>query len=418
MYHKLLKVALFGIGEEAASAMRAAVPPERFEFEFASAEVPGVELAKSSSVTVVALAALGGVGLSELSEAARSGIGFNELVVVASPEELAGWGETDYALADAIWPAPLNAACAAYEFAGLAKRAKAHAELYITNAYLNTIIDSMPAMVWFKALDGEHVKVNEYFCGIVDKTRDDVEGQFHNYIWSVPPEDWENAELTCKESDNAAIAAGKTVRCDENVSTHGEIRLFDTYKTPVFDEDGSTLGTTGFASDITLERELEELAWLNARTDYLTGLYNRRYFYEFLEEHADEGPMTFILVDLDNFKNINDDSGHSEGDNALLVTTAALHKSFPECPIVRWGGDEFIVVVPSTQASLAEDGNLDEFQTMLKEWTGEQCPIALTASIGVALQEGDDSVDHTVWKADDALYQAKAAGKACHRRYA
>lgn len=418
MYYKTLKVALFGVDEGVAGALGAVEAPPRFTIEFEAADAASATIVQASSVVIANAGTLENGSIAQLSAATHEGYGFHELVLVATPDEEAQLTDEELASIDAIWPRPLTPSRAAFEFKNLLARAKQHADLYITGTYLDTLIDSMPEMVWFKANDGEHVKVNTYFCGIVDKTRDDVEGQFHNYIWSVPPEDWEKAELTCKESDDKAVAAGTTVRCEENVSTHGEIRLFDTYKTPVFDEDGSTLGTTGFASDITLERELEELAWLNARTDYLTGLYNRRYFYEFLEEHADEGPMTFILVDLDNFKNINDDSGHSEGDNALLVTTAALHKSFPECPIVRWGGDEFIVVVPSTQASLAEDGNLDEFQTMLKEWTGEQCPIALTASIGVALQEGDDSVDHTVWKADDALYQAKAAGKACHRRYA
>ena len=417
MYYKTLKVALFGVDEGVAGALGAVEAPPRFTIEFEAADAASATIVQASSVVIANAGTLENGSIAQLSAATHEGYGFHELVLVATPDEEAQLTDEELASIDAIWPRPLTPSRAAFEFKNLLARAKQHADLYITGTYLDTLIDSMPEMVWFKANDGEHVKVNTYFCGIVDKTRDDVEGQFHNYIWSVPPEDWEKAELTCKESDDKAVAAGTTVRCEENVSTHGEIRLFDTYKTPIFDEDGSTLGTTGFAHDITVERELEELAWKNARTDYLTGLYNRRYFYEYLEEHESEGPMTFVLVDLDNFKDVNDLDGHDAGDNALLVTTSALEKHFPDCPVVRWGGDEFIVIVRKKDEPLTGDDNMNGMQKTLAEWTKEQCGVALTSSIGIAEQLAGESVDSSVKHADDALYEAKVNGKAQHARY-
>lgn len=414
MYKRNLKIALFGIDSKIAEGIRHVDAPDRYVFDFVQADSADLDIARDSSVIVASADVLGDVSLAALSEAARTGTGFRALVLTATLEQANEFSKEDVKLIDALWIAPMSSERAAFEFGIVAGRAKDHAELFITDAYLNTLIDSIPDMVWFKSLNGEHVKVNKYFCEIVGKTREDVTGQYHNYIWSVPPEDWENAELTCKKSDEAAIEAGETLQCDENVSTHGEIRLFKTFKTPIYDEDGSVLGTSGFAHDLTLERELEELAWLNARTDYLTDLYNRRYFYEFLDEHDDEGPMTFVLIDLDNFKDINDDNGHDEGDNALLVTSAVLHKCFPDCPIVRWGGDEFVVVVPKTYSDLAQDGNLKQFQETLGEWTEEKCSLKLTASIGVAVQAEGDSVDRTIKLADKALYDAKVAGKARH----
>lgn len=413
MYYRTLRIALFGIDEKAAAAIEALEAPKRFTFEFERQPKADLALARKSSVVIASIDALGSMTLEELSAATRdSKCGYSGLVLIVRASDISSWTADDFALVDALWPAPLTPECAAFEFSRVIERAKSDADAYITNAYLNTLIDSMPEMVWFKALDGEHVKVNSYFCGIVDKTREDVTGQFHNYIWSVPEEDWEKAELTCQESDNVAIKAGKTTRCDELVSTHGEIRTFDTYKTPIYDEDGTLLGTSGFAHDVTVERELQHLAWLNARTDYLTGLYNRRYFYEYLEEHKGDMPITFVLVDLDNFKDINDEGGHGKGDNALLVTTAALHKCFPDCPVVRWGGDEFIVVVPHSAQTLADDDNLREFQRTLQEWTSAQCSVALTASIGTAVQEDGLTVDEAVHNADSALYEAKRVGKA------
>lgn len=417
MYRRNFKVALFGLDDDVARAIAGIEPPEHFAIEVASATAVDLEAARESSIAVADLDALGSTPLAELSQAAREGaVGLRGLIVVADPARTAGWTAADYALVDAIWPAPLAPERAAFEFGHIIGRAKRQADHFITEAYLDTLIDSMPEMVWFKANDGEHVKVNSYFCDIVDKPRDDVEGQFHNYIWNVPREDWEKAELTCKASDDKAVQAGTTVRCDENVSTHGEIRLFDTYKTPIYDEDGTVLGTTGFAHDVTVERELARQAWLNARTDYLTGLFNRRYFYEYLEEHAGDGPFTFVLVDLDDFKGINDGSGHDAGDEALLAATDVLHGSFPECPIVRWGGDEFVAVVPAADEALAGDGNVNAFQEALRDQTAARCPYALTASIGIARQAADETVDAAVKRADDALYEAKTAGKARHVR--
>ena len=418
MYYRTLKVTLFGLDEAITSAIKSVEAPERFTVEVSTAPVADLGSARESSIVIADIDAFGAASLDDLSEATREGsVGLRELIVVADPTRTHEWGADEYARTSAVWPKPLSPARAAFEFSKILVRAKLQADRYLAETQLNTLIDSMPEMVWFKANNGKYVKVNDYFCGIVDKTRDDVEGQFHNYIWSVPPEDWKNAELTCKASDDKAIEAGTTVRCDENVSTHGEIRLFDTYKTPIFDEDGSVLGTTGFAHDVTVERELAELAWKSARTDYLTGLYNRRYFYEYLDEHAANGPMTFVLIDLDNFKGINDGSGHDEGDNALLVTTSVLEKCFPGCPVVRWGGDEFIVVTEKDGEHLVKDANLNEFQRTLQEWTSEKCPYALTASIGVAKQLDGDSIDATVKRADDALYQAKLNGKACFVRH-
>ena len=418
MYNRTLHIALFGLDDAVAEAVKAQQAPPRFTFEFERAEAVDLEVARACSVVIATMPSLGSVPLADLSAAAREGkLGYRGLILVVSNADIADWTSAEFDLVDALWPAPLSAACAAFEFGHVIERAKSQADAYINSAFLNTLIDSAPEMIWFKAIDGEHVKVNSYFCEIVGKTREDVTGQFHNYIWSVPEEDWEKAELTCKESDEVAIKAGRTTRCDELVSTHGEIRTFDTYKTPIYDEDGTLLGTSGFAHDVTVERELQHLAWLAARTDYLTDLYNRRYFYEYLEEHVGEGPVTFVLVDLDNFKDINDTSGHGEGDNALLVTTSVLQKCFPGCQIVRWGGDEFIVVVPQDSAALASDEKLDAFQKTLLEWTREKCQLGLTASIGVATQDEGLTVDEAVKHADAALYEAKRNGKHQHIYY-
>ena len=413
MYHRTLRVGLFGVADEAALAIQGVEPPERFELAFVRERRASTDALRSCDIAVIDNEARAGLSLPELHAAVHGDeVGYKAIAIMADAVDAAAWGSEDYAAVEAVWPRSCTAQRVAFEFSRLLDAAKDEADLYITNAYLDALIDSAPEMIWFKALDGCHLKVNEYFCEICDKPREAVTNKYHNYIWSVPEEDWDKAELTCKVSEDETIAKGCTCQFLEHVSTHGEIRLFDTYKTPIYDEDGSVLGTSGFAHDITAERELQDLAWRNARIDYLTGLWNRRYLYEYLEEHADEGPMTFVLVDLDNFKEINDSSGHDEGDNALLVTTGVLHKCFPDCPVVRWGGDEFIVIVPQGSKHLAEDASMDAFQEMLKRRTAEKCPIALSASVGIAEQYDGADVDQAIKFCDEALYRAKAAGKA------
>ena len=164
---------------------------------------------------------------------------------------------------------------------------------------------------------------------------------------------------------------------------------------------------------MTTERELQHLAWLNARTDYLTGMFNRRYFYEYLSEHEENAPFTFIMIDLDNFKEINDSGGHDMGDKILLISAKTMNEAYPDCPIVRWGGDEFIVVVPNDKTALATTEHFQEMLEVLKTRSREVTSTPLAASAGIATGATPENVDAIIKVADEALYRAKATGKSC-----
>lgn len=159
---------------------------------------------------------------------------------------------------------------------------------------------------------------------------------------------------------------------------------------------------------------------LSARTDFLTGLYNRRYMIEQLEEQIERcrcaGERFAIgLVDLDHFKHVNDQYGHDSGDEALRIIARRLCNSVRDTDLVaRWGGEEFLIAFTGASrqeaASLAERIRIAVAQTTIA-YGGRQ--LKLTLSAGVAVHQPDQSLDELIKAADDALYVAKGSGRNC-----
>jgi diguanylate cyclase (GGDEF)-like protein len=156
---------------------------------------------------------------------------------------------------------------------------------------------------------------------------------------------------------------------------------------------------------------LQELA----RTDILTGLSNRRAFEDRFEQEFARAtrhglPLSLLLVDVDNLKQLNDRAGHRAGDAALQETASALRKGSRIDDIcARWGGDEFVVLAPGTGRTEAL-----QLAERMQPTAGSSRPGGLTVSVGVAtLDPGcPDSTSYALMSgADAALYAAKALGK-------
>lgn len=120
----------------------------------------------------------------------------------------------------------------------------------IENAWLETLINSLPDMVWFKSLDGLHMKVNQAFCKAAGKTRKMIEGRDHYFIWNVE-KDNSDYDDTCIASEQEVIKAGKTCKFHETLKIGNEKRHLLTHKTPISDRHGKIIGTVGVAHDIT-----------------------------------------------------------------------------------------------------------------------------------------------------------------------
>jgi diguanylate cyclase (GGDEF)-like protein/PAS domain S-box-containing protein len=185
--------------------------------------------------------------------------------------------------------------------------------------------------------------------------------------------------------------------------------------TPLVGEDGELRGFGKLIRDVSQRREAELererlLAKLAeaARTDALTGLLNRRVWRDELEREiarADrrETRLALAMVDLDNFKTINDELGHLKGDEILRRSAAAFRGSIRESDVIaRFGGDEFVCVLADCDAEGAVE---------LLERLVAAAPEEVTASAGVAVWNRGESADDLFSRADRALYAAKEAGR-------
>jgi diguanylate cyclase (GGDEF)-like protein len=173
--------------------------------------------------------------------------------------------------------------------------------------------------------------------------------------------------------------------------------------------------------DISESRLAEDKLKLLASTDYLTGLWNRRYFTESVErelKRADRYSRIFslIMMDLDNFKQVNDNFGHSCGDQVLIRLAGILKERLREVDTVaRLGGEEFAILLPDTDAkpayNLAEE--LRETIAAAKITVDDQ-EVNFTVSVGVSTCHRDlKDVDRLLQEVDRALYKAKERGRNC-----
>ena len=169
---------------------------------------------------------------------------------------------------------------------------------------------------------------------------------------------------------------------------------------------------------LTLEDKIMQLA----STDALTGILNRRAFMEQLEGEMHrhnrlKQPLSVIMIDLDNFKRINDDYGHQVGDKTLRQVAQELSSKIRKYDFIgRYGGEEFIVCTPGVDANgakeIAERLRLG-IESLRISLPSLKIELRITTSLGVSYleQEEEATLDDLVRAADEALYIAKRSGK-------
>ena len=156
---------------------------------------------------------------------------------------------------------------------------------------------------------------------------------------------------------------------------------------------------------------------LAAISDYLTGLYNRRYFFgysaQLLEKREELGWIFLAMIDIDFFKKINDQYGHLIGDQALIQTAKHLRELFPDDFISRLGGEEFVILFQN-KSSASVAAALETFRQRQQASAlalGDGLHLTVPVSIGCAMLRADHTLDQLLDEADKLLYQAKENGR-------
>lgn len=280
---------------------------------------------------------------------------------------------------------------------------------------LRTIIETEPECVKVLAPDGTLKQMNRAGLDMIEAdSEDQVVGHMVTEI--VAPQHREAFTAL-----NERVNRGESGTLEfEIIGLKGGHRWLDTHAVPMRDANGQITGLLGVTRDITQRKKVEQALEQLAQTDFLTNLANRRHFLALAEQELSRtarygGPLSVLMIDLDHFKNINDTYGHKTGDVVLQRMAEVTRDTLRDVDVVgRLGGEEFAVVLPQTDRERALEVAERLRQTIADAVVPleQGLPLRFTVSIGVTTLAGTSTnIDTLLSQADEALYQAKNAGR-------
>ncbi len=250
MYHCHTRIYLTGRKKDGLEIMREMPPLAHFTHEFLESDGPDAALAAEADVIFASLPDM------DVEEVMKTLITCRkketELIVLVEKEQLPYLtGHLDF-ITDA-WIVPASEEEIRFRFLRWQQSYKKDKDYWQTSQYLESTINNIPNLIWYKDKEGIHKKVNDSFCRTVNKTKKQVEGRGHAYIWDVEQDD-----PACIESEQEVMSRKETCVSEEIIKVGDGTRILTTYKSPLYDVDGSVMGTVGVANDITQERAYKE----------------------------------------------------------------------------------------------------------------------------------------------------------------
>lgn len=252
-----------------------------------------------------------------------------------------------------------------------------------------------------------------------NKSRREIEA-YHEYMKQSPLVHPDHIKKFLNVLDTAALIQTRgELEYLSKVST-GNFEWHRTYYASVTGPDGKVMSVFGRIINIHKSATERQKIMHRVETDYLTGLYNKGAATEKIKEWLAANPTSevqLLMIDLDNFKTINDRYGHSYGDEVLRDTAQVLSDCFKDdCIVSRFGGDEFVILVEGKPLCIVQ-GYADELLQKLSEnIVGLETP--LKCSIGIASRiSREDTFDDLFSRADNAMYESKKKGKGCCSTY-
>lgn len=276
-----------------------------------------------------------------------------------------------------------------------------------------TMMASLPDPCCVLDLEGRFLYVNQAMADLCRLPRVELRGRKFDEF-DLP------AHYNSREHLERVIASGKEVRGEVQIGTHpARMRHFEYVYAPVFDSRDNLEAVSSIAHDVTARKQSEAEVWRHANYDHLTDIPNRRLFLDRLEQHARHSERTaeafaVLFIDLDRFKEVNDELGHDSGDLLLQLVARRIESHIRQSDTVaRLGGDEFTVL-------LLNVGRLEDIEyvasnilrDLAKPFHLNKDVVTISGSIGITLFPNDaQTIKQLLNNADRAMYLAKSAGR-------
>jgi len=301
----------------------------------------------------------------------------------------------------------------------ITERKRFERELYESRQKLRIVLDTVPQRVFWKDVTGVYLGANRRLLeeAGLERVEQIVGLTDHDMPWREFAQRYRDEDRQVIETGQPLLNVQQAIRQPDGI-----MRWLEVSKVPLRDGDGNVVGLLGVARDITDSKRLEVELEHRANHDNLTGLPNRAYFHAELQQaikraQRSSGELALMYFDIDRFKQINDTFGHDAGDLVIRTFADRVRATLRESDFVaRLGGDEFVLIVENL-ASRAEAGNVAGklIAAMEEPFDLGGRTHQVSTSIGIAMCEEGMGADRLLKAADEAMYEAKRAGRNCFR---
>ncbi len=265
------------------------------------------------------------------------------------------------------------------------------------------LLDHIDPMVWYLTDPKTLGIVNRSFANFFKRSKEDLENTSLEEI--LPPEEFQESK---ESSEKVFNEKSKTRHQHIYTDGFGEKRLLAVTMIPKIDEHGKVEYIICSGEDITERNQKEERIRYLTFHDPLTGLYNRTFYEEELKRLDGNRtlPLSIISCDVNGLKAVNDQFGHQIGDRLLVETAKILKEATRDGDIVaRWGGDEFMILLPNTTKKAAGK-IIGRIEKLMETRTVESIPVSI--ALGAATKEMEEERIEDIFKiAEDRMYLNK-----------